>query len=575
MASKSGSFKYVSTQTVKVRERHPDSLEEQNIRFSASSGLVVPPEKDVPGRTSITGYVLTAFNEAGKAVWAESTGGGGGGGNPAGSVQGALQLRNSDGSDFEANDSLLWTQGTTTLSVPGTLSATTVSTVGGITATGTEITGVTRVGGLTNPPVNASDAASRAYVDSVAGQGVSWKNPVAYASTAADGNFALIGQTDGKTIDGVALSTFSNGQRFLLKDQTSGAENAIYEIVVPGTGGAGFVNFVLAPDIDGAKASGTAVFIENGATQADQGYVVTDVTGTDLFGSATSITWGQFTSSSITIGGTLDGEIQYNDGAGNLVASTDFMFFDGTQILQLGNVADTGSIRLGTNRLDITHNGTNGTMTNNLGTLTIDNDTRDVIISDVTLNQNSLTAGNILFRENAGAGTELITLKAPDGIAANFDITLPDVAGGDKQMLYSDASQNLSWNYPNQNYIIKNVIAGSNIGGGEHTTGTPYQIVSGDRFIYVAESGSTPVSNVAIDLPVANSIPGMIVTIGDKGGLLSNTTLGVIEIHVAGGSGNFIQGFGIGSVTQFNLSGADFVGVTLISDGDNLWHLVA
>lgn len=569
MSKRSKEVHNITAQNIHINEKHPSSILEQSSKYSESYGFTVIPSRDVPARTDITGYVLTSYNKFGKAVWAESSGGGGSG-SPAGTVQGALQLRNATGNNFEANDSLVWTSGTSTLSVPGKVSATTLETSGGITATGNEITSVTRVGGLVSP-INPGDAASKAYVDGVAGQGISWKNPVVIASTVTNGNFSLINETNTRIIDGMSLSSFVNGERILLKHQTSSGENAVYNIVVPGTGGSGTVDFTLSSDFNGVKASGTAVFVETGTSQADQGFVVTDILGTDQFGSATSITWGQFTSSNASADGNSD-EIQYNGGAGVFTASSDFKFVNGSQLLQVGNTTDNASIVLGTNRLSLNHDGTNGTVTNNLGTLTLGNSIRDIIISDVTLNQGNITASSVLFEEDGGS--ELVTLKAPTGVTANFDIILPNVAGGDKQMLYSDASQNLSWNYPNQNYKIVNVVAGTNTTGGEYSSGTPYNVQPGDRFIYVEESGAIPVSPVAINLPAVSSTAGMIITIGDKGGLNNfNTTLKIIEIHTDGS--DQIQGYGIGQTSQFDLKDADYSGLTLISDGVSKWHLVA
>lgn len=581
MVRRTGEIRNMTAQTITINERHPSSLGELTTRYTESSGLVVNPSDDVSLRTDITGYVLTSYNSQGKAIWAPSSGGGGGGGgsgSPAGTLQGAIQLRNTDGTDFEADDSLLWSSGTSTLSVPGTLTGTTLSTTGGISATGSVIVGVTRLGGLTNPPVNSSDAASKAYVDSIAGSGVSWKNPVVYASTATsgsstDGNFLLTGQADSALIDGIGteLSTLIDGQRVLLKNQLSPGQNSIYDIVVPGTGGVGFVNFIMSSDITGTKASGSAVFVEKGVTQADQGFVVTDIVGTDLFGTSTSITWGQFTSSASISAAGIVNEIQYNDGASGLDASSDFKYTDGSQLLQVGNVTDNGVLQLAANKLSFIHNGTNGEITNNLGTLTLGNSTRDVIVADVIINSGNLTASSVLFKEDSG--TEFITLKAPTGVTLNYDMILPNVAGGDKQMLYSNSSQELSWNYPNQNYKISNVVAGSGVG--EYNTGSFYSVQPGDRFVYVEESSTTPVASVAINLPLANSTLGMIVTIADKGGLSSNTTLGTIEIHADGA--DVIQGWnGSGfSVQQLDLAFADYVGYTLISDGVSLWHVIA
>jgi S1-C subfamily serine protease len=56
-----------------IKEKNPLSLSEQTTRYTESSGLVVGPSKDVPGRKDITNYVLKSYNNTGKAVW-EKTG---------------------------------------------------------------------------------------------------------------------------------------------------------------------------------------------------------------------------------------------------------------------------------------------------------------------------------------------------------------------------------------------------------------------------------------------------------------------------------------------------------------------
>jgi hypothetical protein len=279
-----------------------------------------------------------------------------------GAVSGVSSLDMSADMTMSNNVALITHSGTTSLSIVSTSG---IVGIEGVTFDGTEITSVSRVGGLSLPS-NNTDAASKAYVDSIAGHGVSWKQSVLYASATSE-NFALSGVADTETIDGVALSTLSDSDRVLLKNQTTTSENAIYELVVPGTGGAGFVDFVLPSDISGAKASGTAVFVEHGSTNDNQGFVVTDVTGTDDFGSATSITWGQFTTSVTTAaGGT--GAVQYATGTA-FTGSSDFTW-DGTSL----QLADSKNFTVGTDDdLIITHSGTAGSITNAVGDLTIEN----------------------------------------------------------------------------------------------------------------------------------------------------------------------------------------------------------
>lgn len=112
-------------------------------------------------------------------------------------------------------------------------------------------------------PVSAQDAATKAYVDSVA-QGLKPKAAVRAASL-TNMNIATSLQ-NGNGLDGVALVT---GDRILLKDQTAPAENGIY--IVQAAGAA-----VRSTDFDSLspidEINGAYTFIQEG-TQAGQGWV--------------------------------------------------------------------------------------------------------------------------------------------------------------------------------------------------------------------------------------------------------------------------------------------------------------
>lgn len=114
-------------------------------------------------------------------------------------------------------------------------------------------------------PVNDLDAANKSYVDA-ARTGLDVKASVRVATTAA-----LSVTTDlenGDTVDGVVLAT---GDRVLVKDQASGAENGIY--VVQASGAA-----VRAADADSADevTPGMFTFVEEGTVNDDAGWVLTN-----------------------------------------------------------------------------------------------------------------------------------------------------------------------------------------------------------------------------------------------------------------------------------------------------------
>jgi hypothetical protein len=112
-------------------------------------------------------------------------------------------------------------------------------------------------------PTNATDAATKQYVDNVAA-GLKWKEAVRVASTA---NITIASAlTNGSTIDGVTVAT---GDRVLLKDQSTGSQNGIYTVVASGA----------APRASDANTSAEVdsmvVRVEQGTVNGDKMYLLT------------------------------------------------------------------------------------------------------------------------------------------------------------------------------------------------------------------------------------------------------------------------------------------------------------
>jgi hypothetical protein len=125
-------------------------------------------------------------------------------------------------------------------------------------------------------PTNDQDAATKYYVDQVA-QGLKVHNAVTAASTA---NITTLSGL--LTIDGVTLIA---GERVLVKDQILSQNNGIYV--------ASATAWARADDADTWDELVSAyVFVSEGSTQADTGWVCTIDAGGTL--GTTPITWSQF-----------------------------------------------------------------------------------------------------------------------------------------------------------------------------------------------------------------------------------------------------------------------------------------
>jgi hypothetical protein len=131
--------------------------------------------------------------------------------------------------------------------------------------------GQNQVTGIVNP-VDESDAVNKAYVDAVAGTGVTPVEPVEAATTA---NITLSGT---QTIDGVALVA---DERVLVKNQTTPSENGIY-----------LVKSGAWQKVEADSVKGVLVFIEQGTVNNDRQYYATSVTEWVLFSRVDVITPG-------------------------------------------------------------------------------------------------------------------------------------------------------------------------------------------------------------------------------------------------------------------------------------------
>ena len=228
--------------------------------------------------------------------------------------------------DINASAAIDWTK----LAISSTVSATELGYVDGVTsAIQTQIdsklalAGGTMTGALTlsGAPTLSLHAATKAYVDAAV-EGLHVHASVK-AATTADITLATAVE-NGDTLDGVTLAT---GDRILVKNQTTKAQNGIYIVAASGAPTRA-TDFDTASEVD----SGDFVFVDQGTTQANTGWVQINTpatigtdsidfvqfsgAGTYLAGSALTLTGNTFsiadgaiTSAKIADGAIVDADV--------------------------------------------------------------------------------------------------------------------------------------------------------------------------------------------------------------------------------------------------------------------------
>ena len=151
----------------------------------------------------------------------------------------------------------------------------------------------TMTGTVTVPtPSNATDAATKAYVDTIKQGSIDIKDSVRVASTA---NIAIASAlTNGSTIDGVTVAT---GNRVLLKDQTDASENGIYAVVASGA-----ASRTIDANTDVLVTSGMYTYVSEGTAGNSIGFVLT--TNDPITLDTTNLTFTQFSSAGAIAAGT-------------------------------------------------------------------------------------------------------------------------------------------------------------------------------------------------------------------------------------------------------------------------------
>ena len=152
-------------------------------------------------------------------------------------------------------------------------------------------------------PSNPQDAATKNYVDNAV-SGLSWKTAVRVAS--AGSNITI--SAPGAAIDDITLS---NGDRVLLKDQSTASQNGIY--IFNGAASA----MTRSTDMDTwTEVVSAAMLVSQGTVNIGSKWVNTNVTGGTL--GTTSITFVAFSVAGTVSGSGVSGQVAYWNGTSSL-----------------------------------------------------------------------------------------------------------------------------------------------------------------------------------------------------------------------------------------------------------------
>ena len=285
--------------------------------------------------------------------------------------------------------------------------------------TGTVDVSSKRITSLADPS-QAQDAATKAYVDSVA-NGLDVKQSVKAASTAPltsvlyNNNTTGVGATlinngtlAALNLDSIALFV---DDRVLIKDQTAGLQNGVY---VVSHAGSASIPWVLTRATDFDNSPGTEVgpgiffFVEQGTTQADNGYVIT--TDTAIVIGTTAIVFSQFSGAGQIVAGdglTKSGNTINAVGTANRISISADAIDISTAYVGQATITTLGTIGTGTwqgSLIGATYGGTG--VNNGSNTLTL--------------------AGNV---SHAGSFTQTFTATANTSVTLPTTGTLATLAG--------------------------------------------------------------------------------------------------------------------------------------------------
>jgi hypothetical protein len=290
-------------------------------------------------------------------------------------------------------------------------------------------------------PTQDSDAATKAYVDSVA-QGLAIKTPVYAATYAAlpaytyNNGTAGVGATitanafGALVVDGQTISTL--GTRVLVKNETAGnaAYNGIYTLT---TAGGVAAYFVLTRSLDmnvSTEFDGAFVFVQTGSANADTGWVQTADNPTI---GTTAIVWVQFSgagqySANTNAGLALNGTVFSAKVDGNTNPTTAFDG-NGNIYVPAGAAFTTPNIGAATGTsVDLTGNVLAGNVNSNAKVTAASIEaTGNILTNNLTANLNITATGNL--SGNNATVTNLLTVSGNANVALTLNGNIANFSG--------------------------------------------------------------------------------------------------------------------------------------------------
>lgn len=164
-----------------------------------------------------------------------------------------------------------------------------------------------------------------------------YKQSVRLATTTDVGNLAATGSTVDE-VDGITVAV---GDRILVKNQSVGTQNGIYEVLVVGTGSNGTWRRALDADADDKVTSGLTTVVTAGTANANKTFRLTTADPITL--GVSNLTFiDPFVAGSYAAGSNT--AVQFND-AGTLSGDdAGFAYFKGNDTIRVGNVRSSSGV---------------------------------------------------------------------------------------------------------------------------------------------------------------------------------------------------------------------------------------